>query len=165
MLSDYYLIVIYDQPTGMPLLTARYYYDKKVIATCLKGDGEPAENNPKIESMGDGPLFLSDRLSGNTNSSLYRQYRNYIFLMFYLEILTYHKEGQFILMARKEKQDKLLKKYQAIGLKVIGSNIHKGKEHWILLGDVQACEAKLNLSFALKLLLRIKKLKRNFNSC
>lgn len=157
MLSDYFLVVIYHKRLNIPLLTARYYYDKTVIANCLKGDNENEKNNFHI-NLAESKLFLSDRLSGNINSPVYRRYRNYIFLLFYIEILLHNKDSQFILMARKEKYDKLLKKYLQIGLTLIGANMHKGKEHWILLGDVQTCETKLKLTLITKLLLIYKKL-------
>ena len=161
MNSDYYLVVVYDQCLNIPLLTARYYYDKAAIAKCLRGDDSASTINPlEIQKLIESKLFLSDRLSGNVNSPVYRKYRHYIFLLFYLEMLIYNRDSQCILMARKEKYDKLMKKYVQIGLNIIGSNTHKGKEHWILLGKVKICEAQLKLPPAIKALLIYKNFKK-----
>ena len=165
MQSDYYLVVIYNKRLNMPLLTARYYYDKSNISKSLSGDNNiDIKKILNLETIQDGHIFLSDRLSGNPNSSEYRRHRQYIFLLFYVEILLHNKGKQFILMARKEKYDKLLKKYLHIGLQVIGSNMHKGKVHWILLGDVEACEAKLKLSTLTKFVLLFKKFTFNIKN-
>lgn len=165
MQSDYYLVVIYDKQLNIPLLTARYYYDKSTIGKSLSGDNNiDTKSILNIETIQDGHIFLSDRLSGNSNHSEYRRHRQYIFLLFYMEILLRNKGKQFILMARKEKHDKLLKKYLQIGLQIIGSNIHKGKEHWILLGDVEVCEAKLKLSTLKKFVLLFKKVTFNIKN-
>ncbi|PBQ34661.1 hypothetical protein CNR22_23755 [Sphingobacteriaceae bacterium] len=136
MQSDYYLVIVYDKKTNTPLLTARYYFEKEAILKCLQGD----ENgtlalNPYLYN--ENELFLSDRLSGNTSSKIYRRYRNYIFLLFYKEIIRRNNCCKFILMARKQPQEKLLSKYLRLGLDVKGSNVHKGKAHWILLGDLK----------------------------
>jgi len=64
-------------------------------------------------------------------------------------------------MARKEKHDKLLNKYLLLGLRVIGSNTHKDREHWILLGDVNVCYSKLKLSFLSRLIVISKRLTFN----
>ena len=164
MVSDYYLVVVYDKKSGLPLLTARYYFDRSVIARCLAGDEsqetrqENFSDSFDLAKLKEGEIFLADRLSGNTGSSVYRRYRNYIFLLFYSEILLRNKACKFILMARKEKHEKLLKKYLSLGLKVIGSNRHKEKEHWILLGDLKNGYAHLKLSSMLSLILFLKKL-------
>lgn len=164
MVSDYFLIVIHDNYYNVPLLTARYYYHTTPIEKSLKGDDETcSKHNIGFDSIRNSKLFLSDRLSGNVNNTVYRRNRNYIFLLFYLEILSRHKDGQFILMARKEKHDKLLKKYIEIGLEIAGSNVHKSKEHWILIGDVKACKNKLHLPLLLKLSLLLKTIKYKIN--
>ena len=165
MQSDYYLVIVYDKRLNIPLLTARYYYDKSTISKSLSGDNNiDTKNILNLETIQDGHIFLSDRLSGNPNSSEYRRHRQYIFLLFYVEILLRNKGKQFILMARKEKYDKLLNKYLQIGLQIIGSNTHKGKEHWILLGDVEVCEAKLKLSILTKFVLLFKKFTFNIKN-
>lgn len=162
MVSDYYLIVVYDKRSNVPLLTARYYFNKSVIARCLAGD-EGCNQKPQthgdldLDKLKEGEIFLADRLSGNTASSVYRRYRNYIFLLFYSEIMRHNKNSRFILMARKEKHEKLLKKYLSLGLKVIGSNRHKEKEHWILLGDLKNGYSHLKSSTLLSMILFFKK--------
>jgi hypothetical protein len=108
----------------------------------LQGD---ENRNPSINPYlyNGNELFLSDRLSGNTASKAYRRHHDYIFLLFYKEILRKNKSCKFILMARKEPQEKLLTKYLRLGLDVVGSNIHKGKAHWILLGDLKKIKRRL----------------------
>lgn len=160
MVSDYYLVVIYDKKLNTPLLSARYYYNKAIIAKCLTGENsykvhENISNDLKKEAM-----FLLDRLSGNIYSSIYRKYRDYIFMLLYTEIFVQNIDSKFILMARKEKYDKLLKKYLQIGCNIIGENIHKGKEHWILIGNVNTCKGKLKLKSLMKIILGLKKLKK-----
>lgn len=162
MKSDYYLIIIYCKRFNIPLLTARYYFDSSVISKSIKG--EQHENLTYLsKSVSDHKLkedkiFLADRLSGNTASSLYRKYRNYIFLLFYAEILAHNKGCQYILMARKEKYEKLLMKYIRLGLNVVGITFHKGKEHWILLGDLKKGFSPLNVSTLTLTLLNLKTL-------
>jgi hypothetical protein len=40
-------------------------------------------------------------------------------------------------MVRKEKHNKQLSKYLKLGFVLMGSTIHKGKEHSIILGDLK----------------------------
>ncbi len=158
MLYDYFLVVVHDKKTNTPLLSARYYFDRSAINKCLRGD----DNNETVTEILDKykfenlELFLSDRLSGNINSRVYRLHRSYIFLMFYLQIFTHNRNCKFILMARKEKFDKLLKKYMNLGLNTIGSTKHKGRDHWILLGDVEHCYTQLKMPFLFKCIVILK---------
>ena len=134
MTTDYFLILIYHKKTNTPLLSARYYFNKTIIAKCLKGD----EDKPPILDLNkytDKQLFLIDRMSANNHSSLYRHHRNYIHLLFYEQLYIHNKTCQFIAMARKQKFEKLLTKYIRLGLNIIGTTKHMGKEHWVLLGD------------------------------
>lgn len=152
MESEYYLIIIYDKKSNTPLLSARYYFDKSVIARCLKGDylqeskAPDPENTLNIHAFKEEELFLLDRLSGNTHCSKYRRHRNYIYLLFYSEILRHNKNCKFVLMARKEKYEKLLTKYIRLGLNIAGSTKHKGKEHWILSGDLKKSYSRLKIT-------------------
>ncbi len=160
MISDYFLVVVYDKKRNTPLLSARYYFDRLVISKCLRGD----EKNEAVTELLDKykfenlELFLSDRLSGNVNSPIYRIYRSYIFLLFYLQILIHNRNCKFILMARKEKHDKLLKKYLNLGLNTIGSTKHKDRDHWVLLGDVEHCYTQQKMPFLFKCIFRLKTL-------
>jgi len=155
MRSDYFLILVYDKKRNVPLLTARYYFDKDVILKCLEGEEKKGlALNPYLYNG--NTLFLSDRLSGNTSNTLYRKHRDYIFLLFYKEIYRQNKSRKFILMARKEPREKLLTKYLRQGLDVIGSNVHKGKAHWILLGDMKKIKRGLRKTFLSTVYLLIK---------
>jgi hypothetical protein len=118
MQSEYSLLVVYDVNTSEVLLTARYY-------TYLKSD------------FPDDDVFLIDRMSANISSQVYRQYRNRIHVLFYLELLRHNRNRRIMAMARSTKDDKLLKKYLGIGLEVVGKRMHQGQEHWILLGDAE----------------------------
>jgi hypothetical protein len=143
MKSEYYLIVVYDELTKTPLLSSRYYFNKSIIANYLKGDSHSVvESNDFVEILDlnnykDGEIFLADRLSGNISSDVYRKNRNQIFTLFYSEITAYNKNGKLILMVRKEKKDKLLSKYVCLGFNVIGSVMHNGREHWVIIGDLK----------------------------
>ena len=162
MTSEYYLIVIYDKKSNTPLLSARYYYDKTTISQCLMGDESaisenPDSNNPlNIDAFADGSIFLADRLSGNISCSIYRRNRDYIFLLLYAEILQHNQDRKFILMARSEKGEKLLSKYLRLGHHTIGSTKHKGKKHWILLGDLKRGYSPLKLPVLYRILLAAK---------
>lgn len=142
MSSEYRLVIICDKKTNTPLLSARYYYDQDIIVRYLKGD--QAVENPlseqylelDINNYRQGTLFLADRLSGNTDHPLFQQQRTRIFLRFYLEMFRHNKTADFILMARKEKAERLLTKYLRLGLTVIGTTRLRGKDHWILLGNM-----------------------------
>lgn len=141
MKSEYYLIIIYDKVSNTPLLSSRYYFDKSVIAKCLKGDNNSdiglryLSEKFNLENYNEGNIFLADRLSGNIKSSIYRQYRSNIFSLYYSEIVNNNKYCTLLLMIRKEKRDKQLSKYLNMGFVFIGSTLHKGKEHSIILRD------------------------------
>lgn len=157
MLSEYYLILVYDKKSGTPLLSARYYFSKTLILSTLQGEDASKSDHLLIwVNSPEGSLFLADRLSGNTSSSFYRKYRNYIFLLFYSEIINYNKNCHYILMARKEKREKLLTKYLRLGLTIAGSTLHKDKEHWILLGDVKKSYADIRTGIFSNLFLVLK---------
>jgi hypothetical protein len=146
--SEYYLIIVYHKKLNTPLLTARYYFDKSAIAKCLNGDSS-SENEKSafhINKFKEGEVFLIDRMSGNSNSSTYRQYRNYIHFLFYSEILTHNKDCKLIAMARREKHEKLLTKYIRLGFNIVGTTIHKEKEHWILVADLKRSWFQLKFS-------------------
>lgn len=138
--SDYYLVVVYDSASGTPLLSARYCFDKPFITKCLRGertDQPLRELEINTEAYPAGELFLADRLSGNIASSIYRGHRDVIFNLFYREVLEHNKQASLILMARKEKKDKLLNKYLRLGFNIVGTTFHKGREHWIVLCDLK----------------------------
>ncbi|MBL7931479.1 MAG: hypothetical protein JNL60_06240 [Bacteroidia bacterium] len=136
MKSEYYLVLVYDTEKNIPLLTARYYFDIDAIRKCLKGDNQSSHIINSLEKFFSGSLFLADRFSANLSSAKYRMFRTYIYALFYREIFRNTENGSFIIMARKEKGDKLLNKYLAIGTEIKGTVMHKGKEHWVLFGDV-----------------------------
>lgn len=163
MQMEYRLVIIYDKKTGTPLLSARYYYDQETIFRYLKGD-QVAENalsdqylELNINDYGQGTLFLADRLSGNLDHPLFQQQRARIFLLFYLEMYKHNKAANFILMARKEKTERLLTKYLRLGLTVIGTNSLRGKDHWILLGNMTTIyqQRKQSITTNCYLLLRV----------
>lgn len=135
MKSEYSLVVVYDKVSGTPLLSARHYFDKSLIAKFLKGDNDLEIEHSKfnLDNYPNGKVFLADRLSGNISSSIYRKYRNNIFSMYYSEIVNNNRNCTLLLMVRKEKRDKQLSKYLSIGFTIIGSTLHKGKEHSIIL--------------------------------
>ena len=143
MKSEYNLVVVYDKPSNTPLLSARHYFDKSVIAKYLKGDnGLEIEHSRlgtefNLDGYPTGKVFLADRLSGHINSSIYRQYRNNIFKLYYSEIVNNNKNCTLLLMVRKENHDKQFSKYLNMGFTLIGSTLHKGKVHSIILRDLQ----------------------------
>lgn len=136
MKSEYYLVLVYDAQKNSPLLTARYYYDADTIYKSLKGDNYHHSTMDLSPDFFQRPIFLADRLSANVTNTMYRQFRTYIFTMFYTEIFKHTQNSSFIIMARKEKGDKLLRKYLALGTEIIGTVMHKGLEHWVLSGEV-----------------------------
>ena len=156
MAGNYFLVVVCYKNT--PLLSARYYDDEATIIKSLKGENNNEELVSKIGLglLKSGTCFLADRFSANVNSGIYRQYRRYILLLLYLQFFNYNRNRQLILMARKERGDKLQKKYQALGLGTIGVTQHKGKQHWVLMGDVEACYKQLKMPFALQVILKLK---------
>lgn len=142
MKSEYYLVVVYDAESNIPLLSARHYFDKSSIAKFLKGDNnmetELFYHNEKfnLNNYPKGKIFLADRLSGNINSSIYRKNHRKIFSLYYSEILNNNKNSTLLLMVRKVKHDKQLSKYLSMGFTILGSTIHKDKEHNIILRDL-----------------------------
>lgn len=138
MKSEYYLVIVYDKASGTPLLSARHYFDKSLISKFLKGDNDLDIERSKFnfDNYPDGKIFLADRLSGNISSSIYRKYRAQIFSLYYSEIVNNNRNCSLLLMVRKEKRDKQLAKYLSIGFTIIGSTLHKGKEHSIILRDL-----------------------------
>jgi hypothetical protein len=160
MESEYYLVVVYDKKSKIALLSARYHFNKSIITKVLQGDGDAEksthEHNLNLERFKEHEIFLADRLSGNTHSALYRRYRDYIYLLLYSEILNHNKNCKYILMARKEKHEKLLTKYLRLGANIAGSTTHKGKEHWILIGNLRKDYARAKLSILSNLLVVFK---------
>jgi hypothetical protein len=141
MHSDYYLVVVYDNKSDTPLLSSRHYFDKTIISNYLKGDYCVA---PELTYLGEkfdlnryseGSIFLADRLSGNMDHAIYQQHRKRIFSMYHQAIFKNYFDCSLLLMVRKEKQEPQLSKYLQLGFSVIGSTIHKGKEHSIILMD------------------------------
>lgn len=138
MKSEYYIVVVYDKVSGTPLLSARYYFDKSLISKFLKGDNDLEIERLKfnLDNYADGKIFLADRLSGNISSSIYRKHRADILSLYYSEIVNNNRNCTLLLMVRKEKRDKQLSKYLKMGFTIIGSTLHKGKEHSIILRDL-----------------------------
>ncbi len=162
MKSEYYLVIVYDKISNVPLLSARYYFDKSVIIKYLQGDNN-SESTQKdwgetmnLYNFKEGEIFLVDRLSGNISSSVYRKNRKYIYLLFYSEILTRNKNCKIILMARRVKYEKLLTKYLHLGFNIVGTKIHNGKEHWILSGDLKKSYSQIKLSIVSNIILMSK---------
>lgn len=158
MLSEYYLTVIYDKRSGAPLLTSRYYFNKQIIDRTLRGDDDKTPElmqgaDKEIFEFHEGDLFLADRLSGNISNAVYRRCRAYIFLLYYSELLKYNRGRKFIIMARKERSEKLLKKYLQLGFEKVGLTKHKNKEHWILISDFKQSYSRLRGSVWLNLIL------------
>jgi hypothetical protein len=143
MHSEYYVVVIYDKLTDTPLLSSRYYFDKLVITKCLKGDNEEEMELSylgkkfNLDNYQEGNIFLADRLSGNVKNFIYRYHRNEIYSLYYSEVLNKNKNRTLLLMVRREKGDKQLSKYLKLGFVLIGSTLHKGKEHSIILHDLK----------------------------
>ena len=85
MKSEYFLVVVYDKKMEIPLLSARYYFNKEVIQKSLDGDSDseykPVITIPRIDlsQFENGKIFIADRLSGNTEHSIYKKYRRFIF--------------------------------------------------------------------------------------
>jgi hypothetical protein len=146
MNSDYYLIIIYFEGMSLPLLTARYYFNKDIISEVLNQGYENIPFEEKkisainssaiLKELVKGNVFLIDRLSANKSSKVYRLYREYIFMKLCLELVFNNRRKILLAMARRDKHEKLLAKYLHLGLRIIGLINHKGKEHWILQGDL-----------------------------
>lgn len=143
MKSEYYIVVVYDKISNTPLLSARHYFDKNIISKYLRGDNDQdvelsyLGEEFKIDLYQDDKVFLADRLSGNISNSIYRKYRSNIFSLYYSEIVKNNNNCTLLLMVRKEKYDKQLSKYLKMGFVVIGSILHKGKEHTLILRDLK----------------------------
>ncbi len=142
MKHDYYLVVVYDAISNTPLLSSRYYFDTPFIAKCLQGDNASKTvlvhkgKEFDLEGYDMGRIFLADRLSGNIGSSIYRYYRTHIFSLYYSEIVAANKNCSLLLMVREEKYNKQLAKYLRMGFDTIGTALHKGKQHHIILRDL-----------------------------
>jgi hypothetical protein len=136
MKKKYSLIVVYTR-SGIPLLSARYFHDKSFIEKCLQGETSLSltDKTFSFNQYNEDKIFLADRLSGNLSTRIYRENRKYIFSLFRAEIFKHNRQCTLLLMAREEKGDKLLAKYINWGFHVIGSTIHKGRPHWIVLQD------------------------------
>jgi hypothetical protein len=147
MQSAYRLVIIYNPKTKTPLLSARYYSDAGTIAHCLK------ENMAMPVSK---QTFLLDRLSGNISSKLYRRHRNYIFALFYAEVLRENQDSNLIIMARSGRNEKLLASYRRLGFKVAGATQHQEKKHWILSANLEECYRQVKKYSALRVFLFIK---------
>jgi hypothetical protein len=150
MNGDYSLIIVYNKHSFTPLLTARYYSGPDIISRVMQGDDQKRE---KFNYECEAGTFLIDRMCANTASSIYRRKRSYINLLFYSELLVKNSKGSFLAMARKEKGDKLLKKYLRLGLHTVGQVKHKGREHWILSGSLKESCLTVKMPFASRMFL------------
>lgn len=162
MKLEYYLIIVYHQKSEIPLLSARYYFDRNLIIKILKGDAENSKKETDlhisdIKEFEAGRLFLADRLSANVSSSLYRSHRKYIHSLFYSELKAQNKKCSYIIMARKEKREKLLSNYLGWGLKTIGITTHNGKDHWILFGNFKHKSLPISQKLLLILLVLVRR--------
>jgi len=158
MISDYYLVVVYDKKSMTPLLSSRHYFNHHMIGKMIGGD-ETATGSTSINLSEFDPddIFLCDRLSGNINHPYYQRYRRDIFLHYYAEIHNQNRGRMYILMARSEQPEKLLTKYLRLGSVITGSVLHNGVKHWVLLGDVEKNYQYITSSVAFGLGLRLKK--------
>ncbi len=139
MVSEYFLVVVYEELLQIPLLSARYYYDKTIIENYLKGDLGAApcfmlNKQPfNLVDYSDDSILLADRLSGNITHPFYRKYRIEILNAFYSEIKKNNFNNTIVLMVRENKQ---VKKYIALGFQLIGSVIHKGVLHSVIITKI-----------------------------
>lgn len=145
MRSDYYLLIVYHGRSQKPLLSARYYFDKLLIEKTTKGSPNVGVDHPvfsntlTLDKFKQGEIFLSDRLSGNHFNTIYRRYRTYIHALFYSELRLRNNNCNYIIMARKEKQDKLLTNYLKWVLKLLASQTTKKKNtgfYWVILKKI-----------------------------
>jgi hypothetical protein len=125
MNQPYSLIVVSEEQTGAALLTARYYDCKQAIPGII--------SESELQNY-----FLVDRMSANVWSPHYRRFRSRLHVLFYMELLRHNRGRKILAMARKEPGEKLLGKYLGIGLTVIGSTMHQGREHHVLTGTVDS---------------------------
>src|ERR1700740_3722906 len=60
MQGAYFLVVVYNIKTDIPLLSARYYFDRSAITKCLIGDegNEHKTVVPGLNEFNEGQLFL-----------------------------------------------------------------------------------------------------------
>jgi hypothetical protein len=159
MISDYYLVVVYDKKNKTPLLSSRHYFDHQVIGKTISGDETSIGcTNINLSEFEPDEIFLCDRLSGNVNHRYYQRYRRYIFLQYYAEIHNENRNRKYILMARSEQPEKLLTKYLRLGLVITGSVLHNGIKHWVLLGNVEKNYRYITSSVAFGVGLRLKKM-------
>ena len=141
--SAYFLVVVYDKISQTPLLSSRYYFDKTVIAKSLQGESQEGSDYPAYSELvnpdhyATDKLFLADRFSGNIHHPIYRKHRSDIHAAFYTEIQKNNEDCTLILMARKEKHDKLLKKYLSLGFRIVGTIVHKTRVHWVVIADLK----------------------------
>jgi hypothetical protein len=149
MIDNYYLIVVYDKTQHVALLTARYYYNKTLITKYITGENPSNSNTFSLNKYDHNDVLLIDRLSGNGANRLYRKHRSYVLLLLYIDLLRNNKHRKCIAMARKEHNEKLLTKYIRLGLNIVGSATHNGKEHWVLMGDLQKSYAQLKTATVL----------------
>lgn len=139
MNSNYFLVVVYDQFSNTPLLSARVFSDNSLISKTMRGD---FDTDPKLKFNGidlslTGKLYLSDRLSANLHSSIYRYNRETIFNLLYKTVLGLVGTSQLLLMVRKTDQNKQLNKYLKLGFVQLGCVVHKGKDHEVIYYDFQ----------------------------
>jgi hypothetical protein len=133
--TEYFLVLVYHKKTKTPLLSCRYYFDKRAILKAISGDQK--QNNTNLEiSENNNEVFLADRLSGNTSNSIYKRNRGVVFGFFYNEIIKNNRNKNLLLMARSDEQERLLTKYLRIGFNVIGNTKHKGVKHWIVFSEL-----------------------------
>jgi len=143
MVSDYFLIVVYDQLSDTPLLSARYYFNKELISKTLRGDeGQKPkllfENKPfSVNDREDGEIFLADRLSGNMENEIYQTCRTAIFNLFHWEIAKRNSNAMLLLMVRDEPDNRQISKYLNLGFSILGSTMHKTKLHHIVALDLK----------------------------
>lgn len=139
MKSNYSLIIIYCSKTKTPLLSARYYHVSESIIEEVNYNHITTSSKTDLlalDQIDKSKLFLCDRLSGNVNEIKYQKKRQYLFALFYSEILRVNKNKYLILFARSETNERLLTKYIRIGFNIIGKKMHHRKEHWILISDL-----------------------------
>lgn len=136
MQDEYQLILIYDQSTGIPLLSARIYYDIPLIRSyLLTMEAHTAYSRFSEKTSNNNPAVMIDRMSANDTLSVYRTSRSLIHALFYHTLVSHHPEIHVLAMARKEPGNKLLEKYQRLGMEVIGHRQHQGLPHWVLWAD------------------------------
>lgn len=138
MTANYFLVVVYDSISNTPLLSSRHYFDKQIILQYLKGDNNKEMDTSifSIEEYDFGKIFLADRLSGNIGNLIYLQHHTEIFSLYHSEIVSKNQNCTLLLMVKKEKEERQLSKYLGLGFDIIGSTIHKGREHSIIIRDL-----------------------------